>query len=229
MYTLGSWTQCENCTIIDDYSEKCKLCNPCKLHSCYAVQIKGCNSCLEEVCDSHPRGHLCSNCHYDKCDQWENTYPAMIGKNPKRDFSLFLRDWYRRGFKLFWEEESGLRFNCWGNKTIWFLCHCCDDTAYYDYKPSDFYLAVTECDSPFENTVCDIASNSQIETREFYNMNANSIIDYTKRYDKSEVTLYCRKCDPDFAVNQDQYTVNPNDLPTLVVHDSCLYIEDEEI
>ena len=93
----------------------------------------------------------------------------------------------------------------------------------------NFYLAVTECDSPLENTVCDIASNRQIETREFKNMNANSIIDYTKRYDKSEVTLCCRKFDPDFAVNQDQYTVNPNDLPALVVHDSCLYIEDEEI
>jgi hypothetical protein len=45
-------------------------------------------------------------------------------------------------------------------------------------------------------------------------MNVNSIIDYTKRYDKSEVTLYCRKCDPDFAANQDQYTVNSNDLLT---------------
>ena len=55
------------------------------------MQIKGCNSCLEEICDFHPRGHLCSNRHYDKCDQWENTYPGMIGKNPKRDFSLFLR------------------------------------------------------------------------------------------------------------------------------------------
>jgi hypothetical protein len=29
----------------------------------------------------------------------------MIGKNPKRGFSLVLRDWYRRGFKLFWEEK----------------------------------------------------------------------------------------------------------------------------
>ena len=61
MYTLGSWNQCENCTITDDYSEKCKLCNPCKLHRGYAVQIKRCNSCLEEICDSHSRGYLCSN------------------------------------------------------------------------------------------------------------------------------------------------------------------------
>ena len=128
----------------------------------------------------------------------------MIGKNPKRDFSLFLRHWYRRGSKLFWEEESGLRFSCWGKKTIWFLRHRCEDTGYYDYKPSDFYLAVTEYDSPFENTICDIASNKQIETREFYNMNENSMIDYTKRYDKSEVTLYCRKCDPDIAAHQDR-------------------------
>ena len=29
----------------------------------------------------------------------------MIGWNPKQCFSLFLRDGYRRGFKVFWEEE----------------------------------------------------------------------------------------------------------------------------
>ena len=66
----------------------------------YAVQIKDCNSCLEDVYDSHTRGFLSTNCHYCKYDQWENTYPVMIAKNPKRDFSLFLRDWYPNGFKL---------------------------------------------------------------------------------------------------------------------------------
>ena len=212
--------------MIEEYDEKCRLCNPCKLHRGYAVQIKGCNSCLEEVCDSHPRGHLCSNCHYDKCKQWESTYPGMIGKNPNRDFSLLLRDWYRRGFRLFWEEETGQRFNFWNNKRIWFLRHRCEDNGCYDYKPTDFYLAVTECDSTLEDTVCEIASNKQIETCEFYRMNENSIIDYTKRYDKSEVTLYCRKCDPDIALHQDQYTVNSDNLPALVVVDKYLVVDE---
>ena len=53
-------------------------------------------------------------------------------------------------------------------------------------------------------------------------MNENSIIDYTKRYDKSEVTLYCRKCEPDIVAHQDQYTVNSDDLPALVVLDKYL-------
>jgi hypothetical protein len=215
--------------MIDEYDENCRLCNLRKLHRGYAVQIKGCNSCLEEICDSHPSGHLCSNCHYDKCSQWENTYPGMIGKNPKRDFSLLLRDWYRHGSKLFWEEEPGLQLNCWNNKRIWFLRHRCEDNGYYDDKPIDFYLAVTECDSPFENTVCDIASNKQIETHEFYNTNEISIIDYTKRHDKSEVTLYCRKCNPDIAGHQDQYAVNSDDLSALVVLDKYLYMVEEEI
>jgi hypothetical protein len=90
MHTLGSWSSCKNCKMIDENDEKSILCNPCKLHRGYAVQIKGCNSWLEGVCDSHPTGHLRSNCHYDKCNQWENTYPGLIGKNPKRDFSFLL-------------------------------------------------------------------------------------------------------------------------------------------
>jgi len=28
-------------------------------------------------------------------------YPVVIGKKPKSDFSLFLRDWYHRGIKFF--------------------------------------------------------------------------------------------------------------------------------
>ena len=47
--------------------------------------------------------------------------------------------------------------------------------------------------------MCDIASNKQIETNEFDDLNQNSIIDYTKRYNKNEATLYCGKFDPDFA------------------------------
>ena len=88
---------------------------------------------------------------------------------------------------------------------------------------------MTECDSTLEDTVCEIASNKQIETCEFYRMNENSIIDYTKRYDKSEVTLYCRKFDPDIAVHQDQYTVNSDNLPALVVVDKYLYLVEDEI
>jgi hypothetical protein len=153
----------------------------------------------------------------------------MIGKNPKRDFSLLLRSWYRRGFTMFWEEEPGLRFNCGNNKIIWFLRHRCEDNGYYDYKPTDFYLAVTECDSPLYDTVCDIASNKQIKTDKFYKMNENSIIDYTKRYDKSEVTLYCRKCVPDIAAHQDQYTVNSDDLLALAILNKFLHVVEDEI
>ena len=36
-------------------------------------------------------------------------------KKPKRNFGLFLRDWYRLGFKLFSGEEADLRFNCLNN------------------------------------------------------------------------------------------------------------------
>ena len=90
-------------------------------------------------------------------------------------------------------------------------------------------MSVTECDSPLEDTVCDIASNKQIETCEFYKMNENSIIDYTKRYGKSKVTLYCRKCDPDIAAHQDQYTVKSDNLPALVVVDKYLYLVEDGI
>ena len=58
----------------------------------------------------------CSSCFC--CLLWKGSVvfvtifdPGMIGKNPKCDFSLFLRDWYGRRFKLFWEEEFGERFN----------------------------------------------------------------------------------------------------------------------
>ena len=51
----------------------------------------------------------------------KNTFPGMIAKNTKPDFSLFLRDWYRRGFNLVWEEEPGRCFDCWNNKRVWFL------------------------------------------------------------------------------------------------------------
>ena len=71
-----------NCTFVDDYNEKHRLCNPCKLRGGNIVQIQGCTSCFEEICDSHNSGFLGPNCHYDKYDQWENTYPGPIAKQP---------------------------------------------------------------------------------------------------------------------------------------------------
>ena len=58
-------------------------------------------------------------------------------------------------------------------------------------------------------------------------MNTNSSIDFTKRCNENKVTLYCRKCDPDSA-HQDQYAANSDDLPPLVVLDSYLYIYNEK-
>ena len=128
--------------------------------------------------------------------------------------------------------------NCFGKKKLayasvakiiketGFLRYCCEDIGYYDYKPTDFYLAVTESNSSYENFVCDIASNKQIETREFYNMNQSSFIDFIKRFNKNKVTLYCRKCDPDFAC-QDEYKLNPDELLPLIVSDDYLYVEEE--
>ena len=94
------------------------------------------------------------------------------------------------------------------------------------YKLTDFYLVVTESDPSYEDFVCNIASNKQIERSEFYNINQNSIIDITKRNNKNEVNLYCRKCDPDFAC-QDEYKLNPNGLPLLIIYDGYLYVEEE--
>ena len=45
-------------------------------------------------------------------------------------------------------------------------------------------------------------SYKQIKIREFYKVNQKSIIDFMKRYNKKEVTLHCRKCDSDFACQQ---------------------------
>jgi len=109
----------------------------------------------------------------------------MIGKNPKRDLSLFLENWYRHGFKLFCEEEFVARFNCKNNEWVWFLRYCWEDNGSYAYKPTDFYLAVEESDSSFENIMCNITSNKQIETLEFYNMNYSSINYFTKRFNKN--------------------------------------------
>jgi len=77
-----------------------------------------------------------------------------------------------------------------------------------------------------ENILCAIASNKQIETLEFYNMNGNSIIDFTWRYNKHEVTLHCRRCDSDFAC-QDEFKLNSDELPLVIVLESYLYVEVE--
>jgi hypothetical protein len=106
------------------------------------------------------------------------------------------------------------------------LLNRCEDTGCYDYKTTDFYLAVTECDSSYENCVCDIPSNKQIEKREFYHMNQSSSIDFTKRFNKTEFTLYCKTCDPDLA-RQDEYKLNPDELLPLIVSDDYLYVEEK--
>ena len=62
-YILGGWSTIENCPIIDEVNEKCKLCSPYKQHSGHVVQIKNYNSCLENIYDFHTRGFLCSNFH----------------------------------------------------------------------------------------------------------------------------------------------------------------------
>ena len=87
-------------------------------------------------------------------------------------------------------------------------------------------MAVTESDSSYQNFVCDIASNKEIKTHEFYNMNQSSIIDFTKRFNKNEVTLYCRKCNSDFAF-QCKYKLNPDELLPLIVSDDYLCVEEE--
>ena len=89
-----------------------------------------------------------------------------------------------------------------------------------------FYLTVIESDGSYENIVYDFTSNKQIETPEFYNMNQNNIIDFTRRYNNSEVTLYCGKCNPNF-VCQDEYKLNPDELLPLIITDGDLYVEKE--
>ena len=78
-----------------------------------------------------------------------------------------------------------------------------------------------------ENIVCDIVSNNQIEIYEFYIMNLNGVIEFTVRHNKIEVTLYCRKFSPDFTC-QDEYELNTNELPPLIITDGYL-CEEEEI
>ena len=148
----------------------------------------------------------------------------MITTNPKRYFRLFLKDWYCRGFKFFRGEEPGLPFNCWNSKRVWFLLYRCEDTGYYDYRPTDFYSAVIERDFSYKNFVCDIASSKQIETLGFYIMNKNSIISFTKRYNKNKDTLYCSKYDREF-VCQAEYKFNPSELPPMIINDDYLSVK----
>ena len=66
--------------------------------------------------------------------------------------------------------------------------------------------------------MCNIASNKQVETSKFYNVNKNSIIEFTKRYNKNKVTLFCRKCDRNCAC-QNEYKSKPDELLPLIVTD----------
>ena len=57
-------------------------------------------------------------------------------------------------------------------------------------------------------------------------MNYTSIINFTKRYNKSDVTQYCRKYNPEFK-GHEQYMLNLNDLPALVVVDDYPHVKVE--
>ena len=107
----------------------------------------------------------------------------MIGINPKSDSSLFFETlvmvFLRESYKNYWNSKKSGFYN--------------------GYKPTNFYLAVTGSNSSYENIVCEIASNKQVETCEFHSMNQENATDLTKRYNKSPVTLYCRQRDPYFA------------------------------
>ena len=87
-------------------------------------------------------------------------------------------------------------------------------------------MAFTESDCSFENIACDIVSNKQIETCESYDMNQNRITEFTKRCRKNKITLYCRKCDPDFAC-PDEFKMNRHELPPLIITDGYIYKEEK--
>ena len=55
-------------------------------------------------------------------------------------------------------------------------------------------------------------------------MNQSCINDFINIFNKNEVTLYCRKCDPDF-VHQNEYNLNHDELLPLIVSDDYLCIE----
>ena len=57
-------------------------------------------------------------------------------------------------------------------------------------------------------------------------MNQNSVIDSATRFNKNKVRQCCKECGPDFAC-QEEYKVNPDKLPTLIVVDCYLYLEED--
>ena len=176
----------------------------------------------------HTRGFLRSSCHYDKCDQWENTYSGVIENKCIDVISVYF---YKPGILSV--------LDCFGRKSlVYTLIHgITRESGFYNIVVmiiatvivnllifvNLLNLVVTEGDYSFENVVQNIASNEQIETRDFYYMNQNSIIDFTTRYNKSDITLYYRKCDPYFTC-QYQYKVDRNDLPSLIIFDDYLYV-----
>ena len=123
----------------------------------------------------------------------------MIAKNPKRDFSLFS------------ETDIVKVLYCFESKNLVYasIAGIIRESDFYDIAvkiPATivinqliFNWLFAESDSSYDNLVCDIASNKQFGARDFCDMNQNGMIDFTKRYNKNEVTLYCRKCDPYFV------------------------------
>ena len=67
-----------------------------------------------------------------------------------------------------------------------------------------------------------IAWNKQIETREIYNMNQNSIIDFTKRYSKIKLRYNVEN-----MILFLHAKMNPDKLPPLIINDACLHEEEE--
>ena len=108
-----------NITKRDDYTIHLKS------YRGYAVQNKNCNFCLEEASTFE---RLLTLTLKDIYAAFVIIISVINGKihilvwleKTLSAISVFLRDWYRGGFKLFWEEEFRACFNCKKIKRVWF-------------------------------------------------------------------------------------------------------------
>ena len=76
-------------------------------------------------------------------------------------------------------------------------------------------------DFHYENFLCDIASNEQIELVEFYSINQNSIHDFTRKYNKMKLYYIVENNGFEFTC-QDEHKFNPDELLPLIVNDGYL-------
>ena len=85
----------------------------------------------------------------------------MIGKSPKSDSYLFLRDWYRHDLNFF--EMKNLKhvsiIKVETSKEYGFYVIVVGTMVVIIINPLNFYLAVTEIASSYENIVCETSSN----------------------------------------------------------------------